>query len=107
MAKEWTKGPWSVETVKTSIGHAHKILPHNTCLYVDHRDAREVDQKTLEAKANAHLQAAAPDLYEALDNMKGALTYALAFVPERDILRRKCEVTMDAASAALSKAEGR
>jgi len=103
MAKEWTKGPWSVETVKTSIGHAHKILPHNTCLYVDHRDAREVDQKTLEAKANAHLQAAAPDLYEALTEV---LEWIDNWSPEFT-LDYEWPSSSTKARAALSKAEGR
>ncbi len=42
-----------------------------------------------------------------LENTIGALVYALSFVPANDILRRKCDVTLEAARAALSKAEGR
>ncbi len=60
-----TPGPWTVETVPTSIGHAHKIQPIGACLYVDHRDAKGKDAKTLDAAANAALIAAAPDLLEA------------------------------------------
>ena len=58
-----TPGPWLVETVKTSIGHAHKIGPINTCIYVDHRAPTETDSKTA---ANARLIAAAPDMLETL-----------------------------------------
>lgn len=47
--------PWRFETVTTSCGHAHKFYPINACMYVDHRDMRETDAKTLEAKANAEL----------------------------------------------------
>jgi hypothetical protein len=61
-----TPGPWNVETVKTSIGHAHKITPTNTCIYVDHRNESERDEKTRTALANARLIAAAPDLLAAL-----------------------------------------
>ena len=61
-----TPGPWFVETVKTSIGHAHKIAPIGACLYVDHRDATMTDGKTVKALANARLITAAPDMLEAL-----------------------------------------
>lgn len=60
-----TPGPWHVETVKTSIGHAHKILPPHACLYVDHRGINEKDAKTIEAAANAQLIASAPELLNA------------------------------------------
>lgn len=56
-----TPGPWSVETVKTQVGHCHQILPIKACLYVDHRDMRQRDARTLKAKADAALIAAAPD----------------------------------------------
>jgi hypothetical protein len=61
-----TPAPWTLTTVKTSVGHAHKIGPFNACLYVDHRDARETDRKTVEAAANAHLMVASPELLTAL-----------------------------------------
>lgn len=61
-----TPGPWTTEAVKTQVGHAHKILPIRACLYVDGRDFRETDEKTLTAAANARLIAAAPDLLAAL-----------------------------------------
>jgi len=63
---EHTAGPWTVTTVKTSIGHAHKIEPINACIYVDHRGALETDSKTVTAAANARLLAAAPDMFAAL-----------------------------------------
>lgn len=61
-----TPGPWAVSTVPTSIGHTHKIEPIGARLFVDHRDKAEKDAKTLTALANAHLIAASPDMYAAL-----------------------------------------
>lgn len=67
---QFTPGPWTVETVATQIGHAHKIMPVHACLYVDHRDAKEKDMKTHTAHADANLIAAAPELYIACEAAK-------------------------------------
>ena len=115
---KWTKGPWHVETVKTSVGHAHKILPHNTCLYVDHRDSREVDAKTVTARANAYLQAAAPEMAEALEYIAigqiGKDTYITIKSEDVGFWSVKCPAEMrdfaqawgTKARAALAKARG-
>lgn len=60
-----TPGEWTVETVRTSVGHAHRIQPISACIYVDHRAIGDIDDKTMKAAANARLIAAAPDLLAA------------------------------------------
>lgn len=70
-----TPGPWTIETVPTQIGHCHKIMPMVACLYVDHRGSDFKDQKTLTAKADAHLMAAAPDMLAALREAANAVTF--------------------------------
>jgi hypothetical protein len=62
-----TKGPWSLETVKTSDGLCHKIGPfpwkddrqNHACIYVKYPGAGPIEEELL---ANARLIAAAPDL---------------------------------------------
>lgn len=60
--RKWTPGPWAISTendVCTQIdGEHHAICTDQFCYSPD-------DEK----KANAHLIAAAPDLYEALDKV--------------------------------------
>ena len=67
----FTKGPWKLETVKTSVGVCHKIGPlgnatklKDACLYDDCYSAVPRDLQLL---ADAHLIVAAPDMYEALN----------------------------------------
>jgi hypothetical protein len=72
-----TSGPWSLETVPTSIGSCHKIGPFPSaghrpqtyaCVYADGVRIG-IDEKSapaIELLANARLMAAAPDLLEAL-----------------------------------------
>ena len=77
-----TPAPWIVEKVKTSSGHCFCIgakeqieqkrqdrlkIPSYACLYVDYNNAH------LQAEANAHLIAAAPELLEALEDCLDAL----------------------------------
>lgn len=59
-----TRGPVEIETVKTQIGHAHKISGCNACLYVDNRDKNSIDQKTVTALQNARLLTAAYNSYD-------------------------------------------
>lgn len=68
-----TPGEWTVETVRTSVGHAHRIQPISACIYVDHRAIGDIDDKTMKAAANARLIAAAPDLYMALQDLLAAV----------------------------------
>ena len=62
MDRKWTPGPWTISTendVCTQIdGEYHAVCTDQFCYSSD-------DEK----KANAHLIAAAPDLYEALQVM--------------------------------------
>lgn len=97
----WTPGPHYLTTVPTSIGHCHQIMPMKACLYVDNRDMRELhDSKTATAKANAHLFAAALDLYEALDTLTDQMEfYGLNECPEHKSEYQK-------AMATLAKARG-
>ena len=75
-----TKGPWKLETVKTSSGFCHKIGPfpwkvgrdNHACIYVDYPNGA-VGPVELELKANAHLMAAAPKMLEALHEGRRAL----------------------------------
>jgi hypothetical protein len=92
-----TPGPWEVETVPTQIGHAHRIKPINACLYVDHRGAKERDEKTVTALANARLIAAAPGLFKACKRIVAAYerNQSLPFFSEMAYIRE-----------AIARAEG-
>jgi hypothetical protein len=72
-----TPGPWTLETVTTSVGICHKIGPfppknqseklRHACLYADYPStSNPADQELL---ANARLIAAAPELLEALQRL--------------------------------------
>lgn len=71
-----TPGPWTLETVKTSVGVCHKIGPFPgscgrkvgmACVYEDGMHLwRTMDRMESELLANARLMAAAPDLLNAL-----------------------------------------
>lgn len=69
---EHTSSPWTLETVRTSVGLCHKIGPFPSrgsrpqtyaCVYVDGLGLRPEDSPEL--LANARLIAAAPDLLDA------------------------------------------
>ena len=67
---KWTPGPWTMETVRTSVGVCFKVGPfpwkngklNHACIYADYPGPQE----HATAEANAKLIAAAPDLAEAL-----------------------------------------
>jgi hypothetical protein len=69
--QKFTPGPWTLETVRTSVGVCHKIgrlgsstkLNH-ACLY---DDCYSAEPRDLQLLADARLIAAAPELYEALE----------------------------------------
>jgi len=75
MNTKHTPGPWTLETVKTQVGHCHKIGPFPgscgrdvgyACVYVDGQHAPDARTgKEAELLANAKLIAAAPDLLQA------------------------------------------
>lgn len=74
-----TPGPWTLETVRTSIGFCHKIGPfpwnrqqNHACIYVDYPVHGD------ELLANARLIAAAPDLLKALQNARDHVAYVKA-----------------------------
>lgn len=98
-----TPTPWSFETVKTQVGHAHKLTPINACLYVDHRDAAEKDQKTLEAAANINLIVTAVNSHASLVAERDAFMAALSEIGRHandpDAMRKIAR-----AALALSKA---
>lgn len=69
--RQFTKGPWSAETVKTSCGVCHRVGPFpapewtnrqesHACIYDDYPPSGG----SPELVANAHLIAAAPEMYE-------------------------------------------
>jgi hypothetical protein len=106
-----TPGPWTLETVTTSVGICHKIGPfppknqseklRHACLYADYPStSNPVDQELL---ANARLIAAAPELLEALIWVKeqGWLKYVQRLKQNAE----HCD-NVDRALAAIAKATG-
>jgi hypothetical protein len=98
MERKWTPGPWEVDDAgdvhSKHLGYAYSFVAISTGedyggYYGDNAD---VD---LQKKANAHLIAAAPDLYEALENLLND--------PGDDYIKTR---HWDAARAALAKARG-
>lgn len=69
-----TRTPWTLETVKTSIGICHKIGPfpwkngkqNHACVYVDWPGNGDIENELL---ANARLIAAAPRFFDALEQI--------------------------------------
>lgn len=112
----FTPGPWSIDTVPTSVGICHRIgaeswptkhdKPSYACVYADHSMGGSA-WPTLEA--NARLIAASPSLYEALTG-SNAMLKLLASSLERDESRAKQISIIDDQikknSAALRSAQG-
>lgn len=74
-----TPGPWVMDTIQTSVGICHRIGPfpprrpddetvRHACLYADYPSGSNPADRELEA--NARLIAAAPELLEALEDLK-------------------------------------
>lgn len=105
---EFTKGPWQFDTVKTSVGRCFRIgnadmlaEPKRTklsygCIYL----YDDYGHGENEAKANAALIAAAPDLYEALRTIVAITMSGHAELHNNEAIRH-------AARSALSKADGK
>ncbi len=113
MAKH-TPGPWTVETVKTSIGVCHKVGPFpgscgkpvgSACVYEDGMALwRVIDELDTELLANARLMAAAPDMLAALKfGHRKLLTYGRVYPDDKEL--HKTLIPMW--EAAIAKAEGR
>lgn len=120
-AAKHTPGPWSLETVPTSIGTCHKIgpFPCNSgirettyaCVYAD--NIREHDyghSKTGdELLANARLIAASPDLLAEAESNSAilqALLFHLAPLVSPKVAG-DIRARVHATSAAIAKAKGR
>lgn len=70
-----TPGRWTATLTRTQVGIAWKIAPIGACLYVDTRGGVcNPNMSEEEASANAHLIAAAPDLFTALRGLLDATT---------------------------------
>ena len=100
---KWTKGPWPIKPTgdfkRIVIGDGLVDGPGGYEVAEVYSDDCDRD----EAMANAHLIAAAPDLYAALDNLETAATGAgVPHQQERKLLH-EC---ITAARAALAKARG-
>ena len=62
--KKWTPGPWRYSEAHGDIISMANVKPDVIC------DAKEGRYNVLPSKHNAHLIAAAPDLVEALDQLR-------------------------------------
>ena len=85
---KWTPGPWRVETS----GRGSLCVASDDAWICGELDNQPHEMRTSEAEANAHLIAAVPELYEALQNV----------IREAD---RKTDA-FNRARAALAKARG-
>ena len=96
---KWTPGPWRYDRTNGSpTTGEHMIAGAKPGYLAEVRDCGSGD-----VRANAHLIAAAPDLYAALDNLETAATGAgVPHQQERKLLH-EC---ITAARAALAKARG-
>ncbi len=110
-----TPGPWTLETVKTSVGLCHKIgtFPSQgtrpstyACVYEDGMGLwRVFDNGTLDTEllANARLIAAAPDL---LDGCKCVASWLESFNIPRTSRQNEKDEALVLLSTAIAKAEG-
>ncbi|WP_238925141.1 hypothetical protein [Achromobacter insuavis] len=111
MTTKYTPGPWSLETVRTSSGVCHKVgpfpgrredhPPRHACLYADYpSDSNPSDQELL---ANARLIAAAPELLEALEDLRSELILSDV---DQAYIASHFRRWLDKATAAIAKAQG-
>lgn len=106
MEAKFTKGPWEIAEVRTQVGRAFKIdeeARHEdhglvACIYDDETSLNSRLHE--EHEANAHLIAAAPEMYEALEGLI-ALNRSPGPSPAGEITKR-----LNAGDAALAKARG-
>lgn len=109
-----TPGPWTLETVKTSVGVCHKVgeFPSRgtrpttyACIYEDGSSGWRLlergDFSGSELYANARLVAAAPDL------LASAKEFVALYDGLRDSIGKSVSEKLERAEAAIAKAEGR
>ena len=112
----WTKGPWTLETVRTSSGICHKIGPfpwkadktNHACIYVDYPSHDGSAARDKELLANARLIAAATDMAEALVNVRKIIAEGAmeGFNPEVGTWAQRLFESQQCTSAALARARG-
>lgn len=91
--RKWTPGPWLVEVDESSQVERYPMIASENYGVVGSEGMYGVIETDY---ANAHLIAAAPDLYEALESL----------VRDYDIGEMTDTPELDAANAALAKARG-
>lgn len=105
-----TPGPWTLETVRTSVGWCHKVGPfpwkngkeNHACVYDDYASGHN---GTPELIANARLISAAPDLLEALE-ASNLLLRTQRHACESNEVCRVLDVHISRNNAAIAKAKG-
>lgn len=113
---KFTKGPWTLKTVPTQIGTCHMIGPFpsrgareqtNAYVYADGIGVRDYGHSAVgdELLANAHLIAAAPDLYAALERATDLLLQYGEMVDEPR--SRPAYRHVDVCREAMAKAVGK
>lgn len=103
-----TPGPWTLETVQTSVGWCHKVGPfpwrdgkqNHACVYDDYASGHF---GTPELIANARLIAAAPELLEALERLKCEIILSDV---DMDYIESHFRPWLSKADAAIAKAKG-
>ena len=98
MSENWTKGPWEIMKYKDPYGGRNLAVEILTDDIIIAKLGIEIDE---ECAANAHLIAAAPDLYAALERIYGRLLMSDRY-GESHITAEEGEM----AEAALKKARG-
>ena len=95
-----SNAPWRIEceNVKTAISSGHKHIAMVSYFDCGTGDPRSISKE--EHEANAHLIAAAPELYEALDELADLMQGVIEGDYKPD------SFTLQVAKAALAKARG-
>ena len=89
---KWTQGPWIASAPMTGIGHMVCKLSSSWCV-------KSYQKPSTDASPDAHLIAAAPELYEALEEAAKVLKYVV------EEYRGYAEL-LHKSNAALAKARG-
>lgn len=76
MSEKWTKGPWEIRKYKDPYGSRNLAVEILTDEIIIAKLGIEIDE---ECAANAHLIAAAPEMYALLERVKDELVYHLSF----------------------------